>query len=51
MNLNGNKKDYLNRTKIWGIEDQGAKYVHLYRIELFVGKCFYGTEFFYEVSQ
>ena len=36
MNLNGNKKDYLNRTKIWGIEDQGAKYVPLYKIELFV---------------
>ena len=51
MNLNGNKKDYLNRTKIWGIEDQGENYVPLHKIELFVGKCFYGTEICHEVSQ
>ena len=44
MNLNGNKNDYLNRTKKWGIEDQVAKYVPLYKIEIFVSKCIYGTD-------
>ena len=51
MNLNGNKKDYLNRTKIWGIEDQGTNYVPLYEIDLFVATSFYGTDIFYGVSR
>ena len=51
MNLNGNKKDYLNRTKIWGIEDQGANYVPLNNVQPFFDNCFYGTEICHEASQ
>ena len=51
MNLYENREDYLNCIKILGIEDQGANYIPLYKIELFVGKCFYGTEICHEVSQ
>ena len=51
MNLHGNRKDYLNCIEIWGIENQGANYVSLYKIELYIVKCFYGNEICHEVSQ
>ena len=51
MNLHENRKDNLDCIEICGIENQGANYVPLYKIECFVGKCFYGTEICHEVTQ